>query len=221
MYEHLLVQQHKAYAYWPLDDASGSPVDRSGNARNLTVAGTLDYRVPGPSRALPYAVGMDGDSLTQSSLNLATLGVPFSFGLWVRPSAAGALDDGIMGDWESNTGLMIYLRNANELTVQWNGDPVVTGKLGAAFAPGYWHFLVISVDSNRVYTLYRNGEPYIRAVGQGAIGAGSSGFRIASYAFDPSSVRLQCRAAGAFVLDHTLSQSDVRALYRAARPLAV
>lgn len=70
-------------AFWPLQDASGNPVDVSGNGLDMTtIAGTPDYRQAGPFGNDYSILTAGGESIARST-QVSTVQNNFTMEMWV------------------------------------------------------------------------------------------------------------------------------------------
>lgn len=95
-------------AFWPLQDASGNPVDVSGNALDFTsVTGSPTYQDPGPG-ASDFSIGTTNDQLVKSS-EVSTVINNFTLQLWVNNLGVGSNNIQMFFNGSGSTGWGIYI----------------------------------------------------------------------------------------------------------------
>lgn len=134
--------------YWPLDEASGTRADQSGNVLTLTDNNSV-LSVAGPSSKLPVAALFDGvnQSLSRTSSALLQTGnIDFTVRLWVRPTTIAGVGvfqtiagkgSGVAGsiEWQlytgNNNGVVRFL-------VSSDGTATTTVTTSNALVAGQW-----------------------------------------------------------------------------------
>lgn len=138
--------------YWPLSDASGNPLDFTGQSRDLTTNGAVTYLGDGPTfgngGTAGTALGFPG--ATTAFLNSASTAFQITADLtvcgWVKFTtlAANAVP---LSKAALNTG---YSLMANATTLNFSrgtGAAVVTSTLTQALSTGVWYFIAGTYSS--------------------------------------------------------------------------
>ncbi len=140
-------------AWWKMDDASGNPVDSSGNGLTQTVNGSPTYHAPGPgATAAPFAITMPvyaGSYFTRNGASaFLALGDVFTLECWVKRNAGqGAPQIQIQ---KSGTYSM-FLTSGNNLQLQQQGIQNVADSTTTLTDQTSWHHLVITKNGAAVH----------------------------------------------------------------------
>ena len=145
--------------YWPLEDASSSALDFSGDARNLTAAGGLTYRADG---VLGSAIDFNGTTgvFTSASTSFRLTTNSGSWGAWVKPDAIGSAM-GVMSLSRTAEGYEIRLTAGGQFQAlnrtETGNIKTVTGYTVAEVGKWYRVVATYSSSSGRL-NLYVNGR---------------------------------------------------------------
>lgn len=144
--------------YWKLDEASGNPVDSSGNAQTLTNANTTAFAVG------KFANGAD---LERSSTNYfyvadnATLSVTGNLTLaaWIKPeSVTAATTFTILGKWDGANESYRLVQYGDEISLSIDATAYAVTSPSSNLATGTWYHVAGTFDpGTRRMAVFVNG----------------------------------------------------------------
>ena len=198
--------------WWPLEDASGTPLDFSGNSRDLTVTGTPLYRRGGVFGSAIECNGAASLSTTSTAFQLGAAGA-FTVGAWVRPDALGTLRS-ITGKAALNQGYALHQTAANVFEAQvGNGTTPRIATGATVIQAGRWYFVALTfTQSTGLLSLYVDGVLDAQTAGGAyTITHAANAFSVGA-AYNPTGGALtyfQGLIDEPFVLSSALSQADL------------
>ena len=145
------------YAYYKMDEASGSALDATAGGRNLANYGNPITSSTGKINSARAFPGSGGASLVGSSASDFSPGSnSFSFSFWVKLSATagggyeGLLAKSVVGP--SNVEWMVYRDSDNKLrfSVSSNGSTLSTVTWASALSTGTWYFVAGEWDGTNI-----------------------------------------------------------------------
>lgn len=199
-------------AFWEAQDASGNPVDSSGNALNMTsVTGTPLYHAAGPMS--DYGIEFDGGEYVSRAL-VSTVTNDFTIECWLM-YRAGSSDRVIWNGSLGANGWALYLNNAQKIIGLAGGVAFLTAGTTALTADTWYHVALVrdSANSNK-WTYYLNGAVDLANAGTTAPNAPSGG----DTGFGSRDGAAQHRIAYAAIYETALSAARISAHYNASLP---
>lgn len=148
------VLQDTPIAFWKMQDASGNPVDSSGNGFDMTsVTGTPDYQQAGPMS--DFGIHFGAGEFTTRSTHVSTATDNFTMEVWVYPISIGADGRTLFNNGTSNATQSFGIAvNTTALFVYVAGT--VVGNTSAVSLPlSTWSHVAVKRSSN--WTYYYNG----------------------------------------------------------------
>lgn len=100
------------WGYWKLQETSGAPQDASGNARHMTVTGTLTYAQTGPASGHNAILFPAGANRLNTAAQLTTS--PCTMEIWLYVSAL------------PSSGLTVFGMNRNSSATHGSEDKIIT-----------------------------------------------------------------------------------------------
>lgn len=128
--------------FWKLDDASGNPVDSSGNGRNATSTASITYQQAGPFQGSSSVALATGGNVTRSSVaNVLTNN--FSLECWFDPNTIGADNQLIVYNGNSaNSGWGLVQKSGGSRFVAYLAGGVAIGANTVGTLLAGWNHLV-------------------------------------------------------------------------------
>jgi RHS repeat-associated protein len=187
-------------------DAKGS---YNGTASNVT------YAAGGLTRDTNQAAVFNGsNSKVTSTLGISTTG--YTLEAWVKVATAGHTGKGIVGDWASSTGALLYLDGSGAFALVHNGTYVRSTIVPAV---GRWYHAVATWDGS-IGRIYIDGTLVAAGTATGATGAGATSLEMGSYSNGTSTTFLSGSLDEVAVYWAALDDNRVRAHHLAGRGLA-
>lgn len=198
-------------AFWPLQDASGNPVDVSGNGLNMTtIVGTPDYRQTGPFGDDYSILTASGESIATST-QVSVVQNDFTMEMWLYIEAVASGDRLVLhngGAGGASSGWGIRMDTGDRFCGLAGGIAEQTVRGIGLFT---WTHLVVqrvSTDSNR-WKYYQNGNLTLA-------NAGTTNPNAPSGITQFGDTNLQIRSAYIAIYETALSAARILAHYNAA-----
>lgn len=196
-------------AFYPFQDASGNPVDVSGNALDMTtIVGTPDYRQVGPFGD-DYSIQLLSAETIARSTQVSVVQNNFTMELWVMITAVNAIDQLVIHNGNvASSGWGIRMNDGNVFLGLAGGVAEQSGK-GMSF--NAWQHLVVlrdGADSSR-WKYYINGLLNLA-------NAGTSNPNVPSGTLLLGSANLAANYAYVAVYETVLSATRIAAHWNAA-----
>lgn len=143
-------------AFWKFQDASGSPVDASGNGLTLsTVTGTPIYQAAGPMS--DFSIQLDGGENFQRATPVSTVQDNFTMETWVYPITVGAAGRTLMANDSTGSGVGWGIGITTDFTFNYYaGNGIQGAPSTVALIANTWSHIVV-LRRATIYEYYING----------------------------------------------------------------
>lgn len=199
-------------AFWQEQDASGGPVDSSGNGLDLGLfgGGTSTYQVAGPGTS-HFAIETHG-GVAASRSTISTVTDNFTMEFWIYPETVADVHQGMF--YNGNPASNGYQVQCDQTTLKYYGVLSGVGFLTAsttALTLNAWQYIVI-VRRSTQWEYWRNATQDATNPGTAAPTAPSGGnTRIGN----PQGAAMQARQAYVAFYETALSSTRITAHYAA------
>lgn len=204
--------------WWPFDDASGDPVDMSGDSRDLADTGSLSYRQD-ILDGLHSSIHFDGSTGFLASADAGfELAADITMGAWVYPFSASA-NAGVMGRGDTNDGYMLRRTSGNVFEAKVGNGAAVRTATGTTAVSAFTRYFVVYrfVQSTGTVSLFVDGVlDAVTAGGAFTPAIGGNAFRVGA-PHNPSGGAAEFfhgRIAQPFVLNTALTDAQIRAIHQ-------
>ncbi len=135
---------------------------------------------------------------------------------WVKVATAGLTGKGIVGDWASSAGALLYLNSSSAFGLVHNATYIQSSFVPA---PGRWYLVSATWDGSTA-RIYVDGAPVAQGLASGAPGAGASSLEIGSYANGTSTTFMNGSLDEVAVWSQALTPSQIQNQWLAGRSVA-
>ncbi len=206
--------------WWPMEDASGTVRDFSGNSRDLTANGAIAYGQDGYLYGAIACGGTSSDYLESASAGLNRTGA-LTIMAWVKPTVTNVLQ-GFAGRGGSNLGYWLGANNAGKWAFTTGHTAfAISSTSRSAMTTAEWAFIAGVWDGTTLQSLYVNAElEASTGSASTAMGAAANNFRIGAphYPGTGSAAPSAACIDEVAVLDVALTQAQLQSIYEDALP---
>ncbi len=202
-------------AYWRLDETTGNVVDSSTHGYVGTATG-LAYGTAGALVGdADKAVTLNGSSSRITSA-APIASSAYTLEAWVNVGQAGLSGKGIVGDWASSTGVLLYLNGSSAFGLVHNATYIQSTFVPT---PGRWYDVVATWDGS-TGKVFVDGAIVAQGAASGAPGAGASSLEIGSYGNGTSTTFLKGSLDEVAIWNQALTPSQIQNQWLAGRSVA-
>ena len=199
----------RTVGYWPLQEASGSALDYSGNGNHASTTNVSSYGVSGPvsSSAMEFD-GTDGYiEMKKDNIPSATGGNIITLAAWINPAGTWSLSNQIFRVQEEWVLQTPGNGDSNLKLATWGNNTTFS----AALTANEWQLVILVWDIGSSVKVYMNGQK------TDDISYGDTSSDSGNPPKIAAGGSLDGKIAHVRVWDYPLSEASIRALYNASR----